>query len=71
MFKLQLKDAETAIKAIEDDLESLCDYMPVLTITSVNQLVEDYASKALEVHFLDALLGEIYFWMSLLWNYFF
>lgn len=56
---LQLKDAEKAIQAIEKDLQYLKDLAPVMSISSVNQLVEDYASKALEVHFLDALLGKI------------
>ncbi|CAL1270215.1 unnamed protein product [Larinioides sclopetarius] len=56
LMNVQLKDAELALKAIYDDLEGQNEIAPVLTRSSVNQLVEDYASKALEVHFLDALL---------------
>ncbi|GBM82852.1 Zinc finger FYVE domain-containing protein 26 [Araneus ventricosus] len=56
LMNVQLKDAELALKAICDDLKCQNEIAPVLTCSSVNQLVEDYASKALEVHFLDALL---------------
>ncbi|KAF8796021.1 Zinc finger FYVE domain-containing protein 26 [Argiope bruennichi] len=56
LMNVQLKDAELALKAISEDLNAQNEIAPVLTRSSVNQLVEDYASKALEVHFLDALL---------------
>ncbi|GIY98912.1 zinc finger FYVE domain-containing protein 26 [Caerostris extrusa] len=56
LMNVELKDAELALKAIYEDLKCQTDIIPVLTLSSVNQLVEDYASKALEVHFLDALL---------------
>lgn len=55
---MQLKDAERALKAIEQDLQNLNKIAPVMSATTANQLIEDYASKALEVHFLDALLGK-------------
>ncbi|GFR25773.1 zinc finger FYVE domain-containing protein 26, partial [Trichonephila clavata] len=57
LMNVELKDAELALKAIYQDLKEENHGMaPVLTLSSVNQLVEDYASKALEVHFLDSLL---------------
>ncbi|GFS62160.1 zinc finger FYVE domain-containing protein 26 [Trichonephila clavipes] len=57
LMNVELKDAELALKAICQDLkEENHGIAPVLTLSSVNQLVEDYASKALEVHFLDSLL---------------
>ncbi|XP_054713463.1 zinc finger FYVE domain-containing protein 26-like [Uloborus diversus] len=57
LMNLELKDAEQALNAVRSDLDSLSDSdIPALNLASVNQLVEDYASKALEVHFLDALL---------------
>ncbi|XP_035234061.1 zinc finger FYVE domain-containing protein 26-like [Stegodyphus dumicola] len=57
LMNAELKDAEEALKAIINDLEPQNETAPIMSLSSVNQLVEDYASKALEVHFLDALLG--------------
>ncbi|GFU59897.1 zinc finger FYVE domain-containing protein 26 [Nephila pilipes] len=57
LMNVELKDAELALKAVYDDLkEENIGIAPILTLSSVDQLVEDYASKALEVHFLDSLL---------------
>ncbi|KAG8181284.1 hypothetical protein JTE90_022222 [Oedothorax gibbosus] len=56
LMNVELKDAELSLKSVQDMLANQNDVIPVLNLSSVNILVEDYASKALEVHFLDALL---------------
>ncbi|XP_015911906.2 zinc finger FYVE domain-containing protein 26 isoform X1 [Parasteatoda tepidariorum] len=56
LMNVELRDAEDALNAIRGELKNPNEVVPVMSLSSVNQLVEDYASKALEVHFLDALL---------------